>query len=86
MTYGDRLRKRWVVVRLLPKMQHVDVGHFFKYTDAQGYAEILRRLTPGDRFEVMFETSAVENAASRTIANNVLQRCRDRSFDPQERG
>jgi hypothetical protein len=85
MTYGDRLRKRWVVVRLLPKMQHVDVGHFFKYTDAQGYAEILRRLTPGDRFEVMFETSAVENAASRTIADVVLQCGRDRSFELEER-
>ena len=49
-------------------------------------AEGFLRHLAGDRFEVMFETSAVENAASRTIANNVLQRCRDRSFDSQERG
>jgi hypothetical protein len=73
MTYGERLRKRWVVVRLLPKMQHVDVGYFFKYTDAQGYAEILRRLDPGDRFEVMFEAGAVETTAPSPIADVVLQ-------------
>jgi len=85
MTYGDRLRKRWVVVRLLPKMQHVDVGYFFKYTDAQGYAEILRRLDPGDRFEVMFEAGAVENTAASPIADVVLQCGRDRSFELEER-
>ncbi|NJN86353.1 MAG: hypothetical protein HC881_08635 [Leptolyngbyaceae cyanobacterium SL_7_1] len=55
MTYGDRLRKRWAVVRLLPQMQRVDVEWFYKYSDAEGYAKILRRLDPQFQFEVMFD-------------------------------
>jgi hypothetical protein len=57
MTYGDRLRKRWAVVRLLPKMQRVDVGWFYQYSDAEGYAKILRRLDPQYQFEVVFEAN-----------------------------
>lgn len=45
MTYGDRL-KRWVVVLLLPKMQRVEVMRFYKYSDAEGHAQILRQMNP----------------------------------------
>jgi hypothetical protein len=55
MTYSDRLRKRWVVVRLLPEMQQVELGHFFRHSDAIGYAQVLRRLNPKFEFEVVFD-------------------------------
>jgi hypothetical protein len=60
MTYGDRLRKRWAVVRLLPQMQRVDVGWFYKYSDAQGYAKLLHRLDPQFQFEVVFDAAMTE--------------------------
>ena len=60
MTYSDRLRKRWAVVRLLPQMQRVDVGWFYHYSDAIGYAQILRRLDPTYPFEVVFDAAVVE--------------------------
>jgi len=60
MTYGDRLRKRWVVVRLLPNLQRVDVAWFYSYSDAQGYAAIMRQLDPSLPFEVMFDHRPVE--------------------------
>ncbi|MBE9180662.1 hypothetical protein IQ268_19050 [Oculatella sp. LEGE 06141] len=60
MTYGDRLRKRWAVVRLLPNMQRVDVGWFYQYSDADGYAKTLRRLDPEFQFEVVFDVGLVE--------------------------
>jgi len=55
MPYGDRLRKRWVVVRLLPQMQRIDVARFYQYSDAQGYAQILRQLDPAAQLVVMFD-------------------------------
>jgi hypothetical protein len=55
MTYGDRLRKRWVVMRLLPGMQRVEMGHFFRHSDAIGYAQALRRLNPEFEIEVVFD-------------------------------
>lgn len=60
MTYGDRLRKRWVVVRLLPNLQRVDVEWFYKYSDAEGYAAIMRQVDPRFPFEVMFDQGSVE--------------------------
>jgi hypothetical protein len=62
MTYGDRLRKRWAVVRLLPNMQRVDVGWFYQYSDAEGYAKLLHRLDPQFRFEVMFDANLTERS------------------------
>ncbi len=57
MTYADCLRKRWAVVRLLPTMQCVDVGWFYHYSDADGYAKILRRLDPAYKFEIVFDAA-----------------------------
>lgn len=54
MTYERRI-KRWIVVRLLPNLQHIDVGRFYKFSDAEGYMQTLRRLDPTSRYEVMFE-------------------------------
>lgn len=55
MTYGDRLRKRWVVVRLLPNLQRVDVAWFYNYSDAEGYAATMRQIAPTFPFQVMFD-------------------------------
>lgn len=54
MAYGDRL-KRWVVVRLLPDMQRIDMARFHQYADADGYAHAMRRICPEGQFVVMFE-------------------------------
>ena len=54
MTYEDSLR-RWVVVRLSFDLRHVDVARFYKYSDALGYQQILRRIDPSRRYEIMFE-------------------------------
>ncbi|GAB4368957.1 MAG: hypothetical protein Kow00121_08500 [Elainellaceae cyanobacterium] len=60
MTYGDRLRKRWVVVRLLPKLQRVDVAWFYNYSDAEGYAATMRQIDPSFAFKVMFDQGQTE--------------------------
>ena len=54
MPYGDRL-KRWAVVRLLAKMQRVTVARFVKASDADGFAQALRRLEPHAKFIVVFD-------------------------------
>ena len=60
MTYGDCLRKRWVVVRLLPNMQRVDMAWFYKYSDAIGCAATMRQIDPTFRFDVMFDQGQIE--------------------------
>ncbi|MBW4465422.1 MAG: hypothetical protein KME07_08275 [Pegethrix bostrychoides GSE-TBD4-15B] len=54
MPYEQSLR-RWVVVRLSPDLRHIDVARFYKYSDALGYQQILRRIDPSRRYEIMFE-------------------------------
>jgi hypothetical protein len=56
MAYRDRLR-RWVVVRLLPNMQRVEMGRFYHYSNADGYVRVLRRSCPDAQFVVMFDPS-----------------------------
>lgn len=56
MTYGDRLR-RWIVVRLSPNFQHLDVARFHKFSDAEGYQQTLSRLNPAERYEIMFDSA-----------------------------
>jgi hypothetical protein len=57
MTYEQSLR-RWVVVRLSFDLRHVDVARFSKYSDALGYQQILRRIDPSRRYEIMFDAKA----------------------------
>ena len=45
MTY-ECLIKRWIVVRILPSLRHVDVARFSRLSDAEGYAQVLRQLNP----------------------------------------
>jgi hypothetical protein len=51
MTYEESLR-RWVVVRLSFDLRHIDVARFYKYSDALGYQQILRRIDPSRRYEI----------------------------------
>ena len=60
MTYRGRLH-HWVVVRLLPNFQHVDMARFYKFSDAEGYLKTVRQLHPSDRFELMFDPKAEED-------------------------
>ncbi|MBW4660702.1 MAG: hypothetical protein KME15_18670 [Drouetiella hepatica Uher 2000/2452] len=54
MTYERRI-KRWIVVRMLPNLRHVYVARFYRFSDAEGYAQVLRQLHPQARYEVMFD-------------------------------
>lgn len=56
MPYRDRLN-RWLVVRWLPGMQRSIVASCYNRSDAEGYLQILRRLMPSDRFEIIFDPS-----------------------------
>ncbi|MBD2092057.1 hypothetical protein H6F67_19600 [Microcoleus sp. FACHB-1515] len=76
MTYAERLRKRWVVVRLLPNCQTVDVAYFCRYTDAQNFALLMSRLDLAYRFEVMFEPN-VQCSSIATSQNGI-----DRKITP----
>lgn len=55
MSYGDRL-KRWAVVRLLANMQRVTVARCVTESDADGYAQVFRRLMPNATFVVVFDS------------------------------
>jgi hypothetical protein len=57
MTYEESLR-RWIVVRISPTLQHSDVARFHKYSDAEGYKQLLCRLDPTQRYEIMFDAKA----------------------------
>lgn len=60
MPYRDRLN-RWLVVRLLPKMQRVTVAAFYNRSDAEGYREALGRLIPEGTFVVVFNADGVSD-------------------------
>ncbi|NJO41501.1 MAG: hypothetical protein HC769_15650 [Cyanobacteria bacterium CRU_2_1] len=64
MPYSDRL-KRWIVVRLNPTMPHPShVARFVKFSDAEGHAQILRRLHPQAEFSVLFDPEMKGNQPS----------------------
>jgi hypothetical protein len=54
MSYGDRLR-RWAVIRLLENMQRITVARCTSESDADGYAQLFRRLIPDATFIVVFD-------------------------------
>lgn len=63
MPYADRIQ-RWIVVRLLSQARHQDLARFYKCSDAEGYCQVMRRLYPNEKFEVMFDPSTSENGIS----------------------
>lgn len=54
MSYSDRL-KRWAVVRLLANSQHRVIERFYKRSDADGFALVLRRVLVDAEIVVMFD-------------------------------
>jgi hypothetical protein len=62
MRYRDRLQ-RWMVVRHLPQMQRATLARFSKESDADGYAQALRRLDPAGEFVVVFDPPELEPPA-----------------------
>jgi hypothetical protein len=60
MTYRDRLN-RWLVIRLLPKMQRVTLVRCYRESDADGYVRVLRRLMPDEEFIVVFDPGESQN-------------------------
>ncbi|MGV0026737.1 hypothetical protein [Phormidesmis priestleyi] len=55
MPYRDFLN-RWLVVRLLPDIGHIVVACCRNPSDAEGYLQVLRRLLPGERFIIVFDS------------------------------
>ncbi len=60
MTYRDRL-ERWLVIRLLPKMQRVTLVRCYRESDAAGYVQVLRRLIPDGEFIIVFDPGESKN-------------------------
>lgn len=48
----------WCVVRLLPNSQRFVAARFHRRSDADGYLQVLRRLLPTARYEIVFEAIA----------------------------
>ncbi len=63
MSYSARL-KRWAVVRLLPNLQRTVVERFYKRSDADGFAQALRRILPTAEIIVIFDPPQNEDANS----------------------
>lgn len=59
MPYKQRLYP-WVLVRLLPKMQHAVVGQFRTRSDVEGHLTILRHLIPNGKFVAIFNPNWFE--------------------------
>ena len=53
MPYKERLHP-WVLVRLLPNLQQITVAQYRSRSDADGHLQVIRRLMPNAKFEVMF--------------------------------
>jgi hypothetical protein len=51
---AERLN-HWAVIRLLPNMQRAVLCRFYKASDAEGYAKVLRQLEPKGKFIVVFD-------------------------------
>lgn len=54
MTYRERLNS-WIIARLLPNHRWAIVARFYRRSDADGYAQILRQTMPGVLFWVVFD-------------------------------
>ncbi|MBO3458736.1 hypothetical protein G7B40_016265 [Aetokthonos hydrillicola Thurmond2011] len=61
VAYKSRLNS-WAVARLLPdEVRPEIVTRFRSRSDAEGHLHLLRRLTPSDRFEVIFDCQREES-------------------------
>lgn len=60
MTYRERLNS-WAIVRLLPEMQQEVVARFRRCSDANGHLRLLERQTPGGKFLVVFDGTAIDS-------------------------
>ncbi|HIK39058.1 hypothetical protein HPC62_15015 [Thermoleptolyngbya sichuanensis A183] len=78
MPYRDSLN-RWLVVRLLPKMQRITVAAFCKRADAEGYLQAVRRLLPQAQFVIVFNA---ETQRHRQDADRVTEKGRSPSMQP----
>lgn len=54
MTYMDQLHP-WCIIHLLPKMQRTVVARFRRHGDAEAHLRVLRRLSPGVTFMLIFD-------------------------------
>lgn len=55
MTYREQITP-WLVVRLLPEMQRQLLARFKNRSDAEGYAQTLRRSQPHAQIVVCFDS------------------------------
>ncbi len=54
MNYFDQLHP-WCLMRLLPNLQNQVIARFRKRNDAEAHMRVLRQLTPGVRYEIVFD-------------------------------
>ncbi|MUG92514.1 hypothetical protein F7734_08595 [Scytonema sp. UIC 10036] len=53
MTYAEKLSP-WCLVRLQANMQHEIVARFRRRNDAEAHLQIMRRLTAGGNYTIIF--------------------------------
>ncbi len=66
MSYREQLNP-WVVYRLLPNCQRILLERFRKRNDAEEYLAAMRRLTPGNTFEIAFEPNSDSPLIDRSL-------------------
>jgi hypothetical protein len=54
MTYFEKLHP-WCIIRLLPNLQRRIVARCRRRNDAESHLQVLRRLMPTVRFEIVFD-------------------------------
>ncbi len=63
MPYQERLNP-WVLIRLLPNSQRETVAQYRNRSDADGHLQIIRRLMPDAKFEVVFNPDSAQPSPS----------------------
>lgn len=56
MTYFERLHP-WCIIRPLPNLQRYIVARCRRRNDAESHLQLLRRLMPNIRYEIVFDVS-----------------------------
>ena len=54
MTYHQQLHP-WYIIRLLPQMQRLVVARFRRRNDAEAHLQVLHRLEPTAKYEIIFD-------------------------------
>ena len=69
MTYHEQLHP-WCIIHLLPKMQRSTIGRFRRRIDAEAHLQVLHRLEPTAKYEVIFDPILEKAEVNHESANS----------------